>query len=86
MCRLGLAVCAAIVLAAMPASADTIASPPIYGSLSQNKLFCYVYNAGSTAISITAPVMAHQHRQNECTGEMNGFVVARRSTSFWRTT
>lgn len=52
--RLGLAVCAAVILVAIPVSADTIASPPIYGGLSQDKLFCYVYNAGSTAISITA--------------------------------
>ncbi|MFO1068666.1 MAG: hypothetical protein U1E14_09100 [Geminicoccaceae bacterium] len=52
--RLGSAACAAFMLAALPAAADTIASPPIYGGLTQKFMVCYVFNAGTTAIGITA--------------------------------
>lgn len=45
--------CAAIFAAAMPAAAETMASPPIVGDFSQKFAVCYVFNSGTTAISIS---------------------------------
>lgn len=44
----GLAACAALIAGALPAAADTIASPPIFGGLSQSVAVCYVFNSGDT--------------------------------------
>ena len=43
---------AAVIAGAMPAAADSIASPPIYGGLRQAYAVCSVFNSGSTAIPI----------------------------------
>ncbi|MFO1037830.1 MAG: hypothetical protein U1E45_13380 [Geminicoccaceae bacterium] len=40
--------CAALIAGTMPAAADIMASPPMYGSSSQAYAVCYVFNAGIT--------------------------------------
>lgn len=45
---------AAVIAGAMPAVAESIASPPIYGGSRQRYAVCSVFNSGSTAIPISS--------------------------------
>jgi hypothetical protein len=49
--------CAAVIAGATAAKADTIASPPIFGGLSQTVAVCYIFNSGTTNISISSLVI-----------------------------
>lgn len=42
----------ALIIAVAPAAADTIASPPIFGGLSQKFAYCYIFNASSTPMPV----------------------------------
>ena len=50
-----LAACAVVLGGAMPAAADTISSPPIYGGQTQSAAFCYVFNSSNQtgAVNVT---------------------------------
>ncbi|MFO1037831.1 MAG: hypothetical protein U1E45_13385 [Geminicoccaceae bacterium] len=48
----GLAASVVVIMAAVPAAADMIASPPIFGGLSQKFAYCYIFNASSTSMRI----------------------------------
>ncbi len=51
------AACAAVIAGATPAAAETLSSPPIFGGFRQTAVVCYLFNAGTSAITISKLVI-----------------------------